>query len=139
MDILIYTARQTTEEDYTTLSGWWESYGFPTPSIDFLPDNGKCGLMVVDNNGVEYCAGFIYETNSAVCWMELIVANPDIKDKGTRKETLNYLITQLSDMVGLWGYKWIFTSLEHPSLKQRYLDCGFTIGATETTELIKQL
>lgn len=133
------TVRQTTSEDYNKLVKWWEHYGFPVPPLEFLPDNGNCGIMIVGEDGTDYCAGFIYETNSKVCWMELIVANPDLKDKETRKEALISLIENLSYLAYEWGYKWIFTSVEHPSLIERYKECGFKVGTTNTKEMIKQL
>lgn len=132
-------ARQTTAADYNTLVEWWNYYKFPPPAIEFLPDGGECGMMIVSDEGVELCAGFIYETNSKVCWMELIVANPDVTDKELRKEALIALIENLSYLAYEWGYKWIFTSVKHPSLTERYLECGFQVGTTDTKEMIKQL
>lgn len=139
MTVTIFKGRQTTPEDYPMLVEWWKYYKFPAPAIEFLPDGGNCGLMVTDQYGRELCAGFIYETNSAVCWMELIVANPDMKDKGKRKEALCYLIENLAHLAKEWEYKWIFTSVSHPSLMERYKDCGFQVGSTGATEMIKQL
>lgn len=134
-----YTIRQLEDADYDTLVDWWNYYSFPPPAKEFLPDNGECGMMIVDENGVEYCAGFIYETNSKACLIELIVANPDIKDKEIRKETLIKLINDLTYLAYDWGYRWIFTSVKHPSLIQRYVECGFQVGTEGSTEMIKQL
>lgn len=134
-----FKARQTTPEDYEMLVEWWKYYRFPAPAIEFLPDGGNCGLMVTNQVGREICAGFIYETNSKVCWMELIVANPDVKDKEKRKKALTFLIKNLAELAQDWGYKWIFTSVSHPSLKQRYEESGFQVGAEGATEMIKQL
>lgn len=139
MKIIEFGARQLVSEDYDKLVEWWNYYKFPPPAREFLPDDGLCGIMVVDSEGNEYCAGFLYETNSKVCWMELIVANPEIKDKEIRKESLRQLINFLSDLANEWGYTWIFTSVKHPSLTERYLDCGFQVGTTGTKEMIKQL
>lgn len=139
MDIMIFEGRQTTQEDYDTLVEWWNYYKFPPPALEFLPDEGTCGLMVMDQDGNEICAGFLYETNSKVCWMELIVANPEVKDKKVRKDALEYLIDNLAYLAQDWGYGWIFTSVSHPSLTERYKECGFKVGTTGTTEMIKQL
>ena len=130
--------RQTGPDDYPMLVDWWNHYKFPPPDLEFLPDNGNCGLMIEGIEGC-YCAGFIYETNAKVCLVELIVMNPDIKDKEVRKELLLLLIAELSNLAREWGYKWIFTSVQHPSLIDRYIDCGYQKGATGTTEMIKQL
>jgi len=131
--------RQTTTEDYQTLVDWWKFWRFPAPAIEFLPDQGRCGMMVQGDDGTEYCAGFIYETNSKVCLMEFIVANPKIRDGELRGEALTLLIDTLSYLAKDWGYQWVFTSIKHPSLMQRYKECGFQIGSTNTNEMIKVL
>ena len=139
MDIIEFSGRQLETEDYDKLVEWWSYYRFPPPAREFLPDEGLCGMMVCDKDGNEYCAGFLYETNSKVCWMELIVANPNIKDKQIRAEALRQLIRYLSELAYEWGYKWIFSSVKHEGLKDRYLDCGFKLGTTGANEMIKQL
>jgi uncharacterized protein YrzB (UPF0473 family) len=139
MKIIEFGARQLEPQDYDKLVKWWEYYGFPPPPKNMLPDEGTCGMILYDTEGNEYCAGFLYETNSQLCWIEYIVANPDIKDKEERKEALKLLITYLTDLADVWGNKYIFASIKHPSLKERYLECGFLLGTDNTTELIKVL
>ena len=39
--------RKLTEKDWDTLVSWWDSWPeWQTPSKDFLPDNGKGGLII---------------------------------------------------------------------------------------------
>ena len=56
-------------KDYPTLVKWWEDWGWEAPSKDFLPDNGKGGIMILDGD-VPICAGFTYVTNSKVAWVD---------------------------------------------------------------------
>tara|TARA_R110000822_G_scaffold279201_1_gene400983 strand:- start:880 stop:1308 length:429 start_codon:yes stop_codon:yes gene_type:complete len=137
--ITIWIARGLEESDYITLVEWWNWWKFTPPPRDFLPENGTCGIMIEDSEGTQYCAGFLYLTNSKAAWLEFIVSNPEIKDKSLRKQMLDSLITQLCYFAKDNGVEWIFTSVKNKSLIDRYSDCGFTIGSKETTEMIKQL
>lgn len=139
MEIRIWNPRMLEEKDYYTLLKWWKKYNFAAPPQDFLPDNGTCGIMLEDELGVEYCAGFIYFTNSKTCWMEFVVANPEIRGREKRNYALNQLIDYLSQFAEEEGAKWIFTSVRHKGLAERYSECGFSVGSTNTQEMIKQL
>lgn len=126
--------------DYEQLKGWWDSWKFPAPPITALPkydDENTTGLMVV-NEGVNICAGFLYETNSALCWVEFIVANPK-SNKEERGVALKLLLKELSNEAKELGFGAIFASIKHPSLLNKYIEEGYEIGTTNTNELIKIL
>ncbi len=139
MDVTIYAPRMLEESDYPTLLKWWKKYDFAAPAKEFLPDNGTCGIMLEDQWGKQLCAGFIYFTNSKVCWMEFIVANPEFRGREKRNDALNQLIEYLSQFAEEEGARWIFTSVRHEGLAERYAECGFTVGSENTKEMIKQL
>ena len=86
--------RQLTENDYSDfLVKWWKDNRFPVPPIDFLPNNGKDGIVVINKDTNEkICAGFIYITNSEVAWLEFPVANFEIKNRELRKQAIEFLI-----------------------------------------------
>ena len=127
-------------EDYDNLVKWGEFWRFPMPPMDFLPNDGVLfnGLMIC-NEEDDICAGFIYETNSAVCWMEYIISNPTIRDKEERKESLSMLIECLSETARNRGFKYIFTVVKNDNLIEKYLDNGFVRGTVNSTEMIKIL
>ena len=64
--------------DYETLKDWWGFWRFPAPSIPSLPQyqQGSFNGLIASHNGKDLAAGFLYETNSAMCWIEYIVTNP---------------------------------------------------------------
>lgn len=132
-------ARMLKHDDYDTLVKWWGYWRFPVPAREFLPEDGTFGVILEDESGLGYCAGFLYETNSDVAWMEYIVSNPEIKVKGLRKLMLELLIAELINLADDGGFQWIFTSLKHPSLMERYESQGFIKGSTGTTEMIKKI
>ena len=69
------TIRPLIDEDYDTiLVEWWKDWSWESPTKDFLPENGSGGLMVMDND-IPVCAGFMYTTNSAVAWVDWIISN----------------------------------------------------------------
>lgn len=133
-----FNTRQLIEEDYPLLSEWWTFYNFPPPNKDFLPDNGTSGVMVEDEDGKPLCAGFLYETNSLTCLLEFVIANPESKGE-QRHESLLLLIETLTDLAEEWGYKYIFATVGHEKLIDKYLETGFQKGDVGTTELIKTI
>eukprot|EP01050_Picozoa_sp_SAG11_P037920 SAG11_NODE_15206_length_585_cov_1.479424_2_plen_83_part_01 len=73
-------------EDYDNiLKGWWKDWGWEAPSRDFLPQDGQGGIMVWDGD-TPVCAGFLYNTNSKVAWVDWIISNKEYKE--SRKEAL---------------------------------------------------
>lgn len=127
--------RQLTENDYSDfLIKWWTDNRFTPPPIDFLPNNGKDGIVVYDaETNTNIAAGFVYITNSEVAWVEYIVANFEVKDKELRKQAIEFLIKQL---VFSSGKKYLFSSLKNPNLIKHYLNSGFVVGTQNTTELL---
>lgn len=127
--------------DYDTLVKWWTNNRFPPPGLDDLPMvNGELQGLMVFNDDVEICAGFIINTTvKNGLMMEFIVANFDVKDRELRKESLNLLINTICDTAKAMGKKYIFSSLKHPSLLNRYKDCGFIEGSKNTVEMIRGL
>lgn len=127
--------RQLTESDYHDfLVKWWQDNRFPPPPIDFLPNNGKDGIVVINTDTNEkICAGFIYITNSEVAWLEFVVANFDVKNRALRKQAIEFLIQSL---VKSSNKKYIFSSIKNPNLIRHFTNSGFIIGTQNTTELI---
>lgn len=114
--------RAYTRLDRPTLEEWWQGYDWPSPREDHLP---KRGLVAFDPETNErLAAGFLYETDSAFCWMEWIVGNPTA-DKFKRREAIDILITDIVRLGKELGFKSVFTSLANPRLKEAYIKAGF--------------
>ena len=74
-------ARKLIHEDYDTIVEWWKSWPeWEALSRDLLPENGTGGIMI-EREGKPLIAGFLYATNSNICWMEWIVSDPKQRDK----------------------------------------------------------
>lgn len=138
MSEIAYTVRQTTEEDYEMLNNWGIANKSRLPPIDFLPDRGTSGLLV-EVNGVPFCAGFLYLTNSPVGWLEYVVADFEQKDRVIRSKGLDVLIENLAWYAKDNDCSWIFSSVKNTGLIKKYLTHDFTIGSSGTKEMIKIL
>ena len=80
-----FNIRPLNENDYDSiLVGWWEDWKWTPPGKDFLPDNGMGGIMVLDEE-IPVCAGFMYTTNSKVAWIDWIVSSKEYRKKPHRK------------------------------------------------------
>lgn len=131
----MYSLRQLSEDDYSVLCEWWKWHRFPAPPQDCLPDNGKCGIMLM-KDGVNICAGFLYFTNSKMCWLEFIISNPQYRQPD-RKDAIRQLIEELGGLASRKGFKAVFTSVKNPSLIHHYQACGYSSSGNNTTEMVK--
>ena len=67
--------RTLKDSDYDNiLVKWWKDWRWTPPSKEFLPENGKGGYIVYDND-IPVCAGFMYLTNSKAVWCDWIISN----------------------------------------------------------------
>lgn len=134
---------RVTLKDYDKFCEWWKFWRFPAPPLDFLPNNGLGGLKVsIKSKGtdpIDICAGYLYETNSKVAWLEFIVSNPNIKDKKTRHEAIVYLIRHLTVDAEMKGYEYVFASLKNENLINKYKEVGYQLSSSNTTEVVIKL
>lgn len=131
--------RPLNENDYdTTLSTWWHNWGWEPIERDFLPDNGKGGLMVLDGEE-PVCAGFVYTTNSKVAWVDWIVSSDTYRKKPERKEAIKLLVETLTNICRNTGHKYSYALIKHPGLSELYEELGYVKGDKQVSEMIKLL
>ena len=128
--------RKLIESDYDTLVEWFKWFRFTVPPKEMLPQNGCGGIMV--HKEVDICAGFIYRTDSQICWMEFIISNPNYRESD-RAEAIKFLIESLSSIAKSMGYSIIFTSVKEEHLINHLKKCGFTIEKGTSKEMVKAL
>lgn len=130
------TFRPIVDGDYEMLSQWWTDWKWKPVPKDMLPmDTGI--LVMADERPV--CAGFIYKTNSSICWIDWIISDKNYTDKESRSECLSLLLHLLCDVAKEMGYKVGYALLKHEGLAERYEKHGFTKGDTYNIEMIKHL
>lgn len=133
-----FNIRPLNENDYDTLlTGWWKEWGWQSPEKDFLPDEGKGGIIVLDEEE-PICAGFVYTTNSKVAWVDWIISSPTYRKEG-RKEAIKLLVNTLTNICKNTGHKYCYALIKHPSLIDAYVDLGYVKGDGYTSEMIKVL
>ena len=131
--------RELNESDYDKiLVGWWEQWGWEPPKRDFLPNDGKGGIIVYDED-VPVCAGFMYITNSKAAWVDWIISNKEYTKKPQRKDAIKLLVSALTNICEKSGNKYIYALIKSESLINIYQDIGYVKGSTYTTEMIKLL
>ena len=132
-----FQVRGLVEEDYDNLLvKWWESWGWPAPPRDFLPENGTGGLMV-QKDGKDICAGFIYTTNSGVALTEFVISDKEYKDSD-RGEAIQFLIDCILVMVQEMGCKYAHVILKNKSLLNKYKKSGYIVSDDNVIEMIWQ-
>lgn len=131
--------RPLNENDYQeTLVNWWVQWNWSAPAKDFLPDDGKGGVIVYDGD-TPICAGFIYVTNSRVAWVDWIISNKEYRIKDKRREAIRLLISSLSNICKNTGSKYGYALIKNKSLIKTYEDLGWSKGDGYTSEMIKIL
>lgn len=131
--------RELNETDYDEiLVGWWKQWGWEPPQKDFLPNDGKGGIIVFDED-VPVCAGFMYLTNSKVSWVDWIISNKEYTKKPQRKDAIKLLVSALTDICKKAGSKYSYALIKNESLIGTYEDLGYIKGDSYTVEMIKVL
>lgn len=130
--------RKLTEKDWDTLVSWWNAWPeWQTPSKDFLPDNGKGGL-IIEKDGTPIVAGFIYLTNSKAVLLEWIISNPNYKEND-RDSAIELLITGAENLVKTLDYKFMFSITQHKKLMKMHEKLGWIVDKKPSHELTKIL
>jgi hypothetical protein len=133
---MIFDIRLLNDTDYEDiLVGWWKDWRWTAPSKDFLP---SVGLIVYDED-IPVCAGYIYTTNSAVAWVDWIISNFNYKDKENRKQALKLLVDTLTNVNRDSGFKYCYALIKNKSLINTYKELGYTQADSYTSEMIKKL
>jgi hypothetical protein len=123
------------EQDYEILCEFCKFWKFSIPPKNCLPNNGTGGIKIIDENGTIICAGFLYETNSGIAWLEFIVSNPTIRDKKIRHEAQILLISMLTVIAEEKGFTAVFASITNKNLIEKYVEVGYTKNLINSSEL----
>ena len=129
--------RELNDSDYEDiLVGWWKDWGWEPPQKDFLPNDGKGGIIILDDD-VPICAGYMYLTNSKVGWVDWIISNRHYTNKELRKDAISLLVSRLTDICKLIGCKYVYALIKNQSLINTYESLGYIKGDSYTSEMIK--
>ena len=123
------------EKDYETLSAWWKAWQWPVIARDMLPDNGTGGIMI-EHEGENIVAGFLYWSNSKMVWLDWIISNPKI-NKNIRQEAIKKLILTAELMTKKAGSKFMMSISRSKSLLKIHKELGWTIDPDPSHEMIK--
>lgn len=136
MELYIRELQDTDYEDI--LVGWWEQWGWEPPQKDFLPNNGKGGIIVYDGE-TPVCAGYMYLTNSKVAWVDWIISNKEYTKKPQRKDAIKLLVSALTEICKNTGSKYVYALIKNQNLIGTYEELGYIKGDSYTSEMIKVL
>ena len=127
--------RTLTESDYEILTDWWKAWGWPVIVRDMLPDNGTGGIMI-EHEGENVVAGFLYWSNSKMVWLDWIISNPKT-NRDIRQEAIKKLILTAESMTKEAGSKFMMSISRSNSLLKIHKELGWTIDKTPSHEMVK--
>jgi hypothetical protein len=135
----MFNIRPLVETDYEEiLLDWWKEWGWEAPQKDFLPADGTGGLMVLEDD-VPICAGFMYATNSKVAWVDWIISSKSYRKKPQRGQAIGLLIETLTGACKSSGFKYCYALIKHDGLIETYKTLGYIKADSYTQEMIKIL
>ncbi len=117
-------------EHYDLIKKWWQDHNWLPIDKNILP---KTGLIVND-----CVAGFLYQTDSSLAWVEWIVSDKN-SDKKLRKESLYILINELTNIAKDMGFTHTWSWLENENLIKYFTEQGYVFGDRNMTNVIKRL
>lgn len=126
------TIRPFTLEDYPTIHRWWVDHKWTPLPHDLLPVHG----FVVEENGVMILAGWLYQSDSKIGWLEWIISNPESTHED-RSSAIDLLINVVIYKAKELGMKALFSSLKHDGLMKKYLANGFVKTDENVTNFIR--
>lgn len=129
--------RKIKHEDYDNiLVKWWRQWRWVPPVRDILPEDATAGFIVYDED-IPVVAGFLYDTNSKIAWVEWVISNFEYKDRDKRKEAISMLLTYLEALAKAKGKKVAYSLLKNKGLISAYQEQGYQISEKGYTEMIK--
>jgi len=130
-------ARTLLEQDYSMLEEWWKAWGWPPVSKDVLPDNGTGGVMI-EYKDKPIVAGFIYWSNSGMCWFDWVISDPN-GNKRARPLAVKFLIQTVEQMVKDAGKKCIMSISRSNSLLKIHKKLNWVVDEKPSYEMIKRI
>lgn len=127
--------RDYTDADHRMLGMWWEMQGWATIPKEALP---KTGVVVETDDKTAICAGFLYKTDSNVCLLEFIVADP-LSDTMERGQALDVLIEELVDRAKQMEFVTVFTMATNTRLIDRYKEHKFQVTDRGMTHFVRHV
>ena len=130
-------ARTLLEQDYSMLEEWWKAWGWPPVNKDVLPDNGTGGVMI-EYEDKPIVAGFIYWSNSGMCWFDWVISDPN-GNKKARPLAVKFLIQTVEQMVKDAGKKCIMSISRSNSLLKIHKKLNWVVDEKPSYEMIKRI
>lgn len=121
--------------DYPTVKNWWIAHNWTPVHITRLPKIGR----VIEHDGTPIAAAWLYKfVDGYAGWVEYTISNPETKSE-LRKEALLKLLASFEDVAKEERIDCLLTFTNHPSLIERFKDCGFQVADQNITMLMRKL
>ncbi len=128
------TTREVIKEDFKNIDKWWYEWQGSVVPHDILP---KTGFMA-EVDGAPVSAIFMFKTNSNSAAIQWVVSDKNYREEN-RGEILTELIKACEDEWRKDGGQFLFFWGNNSKFNKSLVDMGFSMGATDYTELIKKI
>jgi len=122
------------ENHYNIIKSWWKKYGHPIIPLDHLSNIGFVSYIGDKPVG----AYWLYTTNSAHCYVEHFVKNPD-STKDEYKASFPFGIEMVCAVAKSLGYKTISTRIKRKAFQKIFQRQSFEVQVNNMSELNRGL
>ena len=102
------------DQDYALLSEWWVGHGKEPYQPMFLPPHG----VIVSRHGKAMAALFLFQTDTALAWLETAVVDPEAPVK-ERSHALMVAVDALTLVAGAKGYARVIAWPEYEGINRQ--------------------
>ena len=103
---------------YPILEKWWKDWDFQPMTPNLLSQNG----LMVSNEGVNICAGWVFVTDSDFAFVGWLISNKE--EKELRKGCIEYLLVELEKLAVKLGVKVTMSPAKNQFLKKKLEKLG---------------
>lgn len=114
------SARIIEDKDLVVLADWWSYSHSDNLPVNILSDIG----IMITSDEKPVAAGFLYETNSKLCFSDFCIVNP-ILEKKCRDLAIKNLMHGIVRLAEKRGFSVMFVHARIPKLKSRLAELNF--------------
>lgn len=122
------------DTNYNTVCEWWIARGMTPVPRQSLPLTG----YIVSDDKYQYCAGFLYKTDSDLALVDGFISNKD-SDYEKRAKALDMLLTALMDEAKRDNYRVIIAQSTHSNSIKIVERFNFTKMTQESVTYFKEV
>lgn len=128
--------RHFKSSEYELIKSWWVARNEPPPGPDEMPEEST---FVLEKDGVPWISVSLFLTNTSICWVDNLIANPLLPGGEERKRAVVWLEEFIESSARVRGYKKLWCMAHKEPLAIRYNELGYEETCENIKTFVKEL